>query len=91
MMIAFMGSNVYATTSPSATPADANDLWNTVADVIQTWVTRLGGVVCFVGGIMFAMGWKSDDAEQKSRGISTLVAGAMVMVIAGLAKTVFFK
>lgn len=69
--------------------ASADTLWTTISGLIQTWVTRLGAVVVFVGGIMFALGWKSDDAEQKSRGISTIIAGALVMVIAGLTGTFF--
>lgn len=71
----------------TALAADA--LWNTIAGLIQTWVTRLGGVVMFVGGIMFGLGWKSDDAEQKSRGISTIIAGAIVVAVAGLTGTFF--
>lgn len=69
--------------------ASADVLWNTIANLIQTWVTRLGGVVMFVGGIMFGLGWKSDDAEQKSRGISTLIAGAIVVAVAALTGTFF--
>lgn len=70
-----------------ASGADA--LWQTIAKLIQTWVTRLGGVVMFVGGIMFGLGWKSDDAEQKSRGISTIIAGAIVVAVAALTGTFF--
>lgn len=67
----------------------ADALWTTIAGLIQTWVTRLGGVVMFVGGIMFGLGWKSDDAEQKSRGISTIIAGAIVVAVAALTGTFF--
>ncbi len=59
-------------------------LWNTIANLIQTWVTRLGGVVMLIGGVMFGLGWKSDDAEQKSRGVSTIIAGAIVAAVAAL-------
>lgn len=76
-------------TMGTASAADADALWTTVSGLIETWVTRLGGVVMFVGGIMFGLGWKSDDAEQKSRGISTLVAGAIVVAVAGLTTTFF--
>lgn len=72
----------------SATSA-ADTLWFKVRDLINTWVTRLGGVVMFVGGVMFGLGWKSDDAEQKSRGISTLIAGAIVVAVAALTTTFF--
>ena len=73
----------------SGTAFAADALWNTISGLIQTWVTRLGGVVMFVGGIMFGLGWKSDDAEQKSRGISTLIAGANVIAVAALTGTFF--
>lgn len=68
----------------SGTVFAADALWSTISNLIQTWVTRLGGVVMFVGGIMFGLGWKSDDAEQKSRGISTIIAGAIVIAVAAL-------
>lgn len=69
--------------------SSADTLWNTIASLIQTWVTRLGGVIMFVGGIMFGLGWRSDDAEQKSRGISTIIAGAIVIAVAALTGTFF--
>lgn len=69
--------------------ATADALWGQISNLIQTWVTRLGGVVMFVGGIMFGLGWKSDDAEQKSRGISTIIAGAIVVAVAALTSTFF--
>lgn len=69
--------------------SSADTLWTTIANLIKTWVTRLGGVVMFVGGIMFGLGWKSDDAEQKSRGISTIIAGAIVIAVAALTGTFF--
>lgn len=69
--------------------ASADALWTTLASEIQKWVTRLGGVVMFVGGIMFGLGWKSDDAEQKSRGTSTMIAGGIVIAVAALSGTFF--
>lgn len=77
-----LGTTVFAA-------AGVDVLWNTIANLIQTWVTRLGGVVMLVGGIMFGLGWKSDDAEQKSRGISTIIAGAIVVAIAAMTGTFF--
>ena len=80
MMFVFV--KVYATDP-------AEQLWGTIAGFIGTWVFRLGGVVLFVGGIMFGLGWKNDDAEGKSRGISTMIAGAIVMGLAGMVDTFF--
>lgn len=72
-----------------ASASSADSLWTTISNLIKTWVTRLGGVVMFVGGVMFGLGWKSDDAEQKSRGISTIIAGAIVVAVAALTSTFF--
>lgn len=82
MVVMAMSATVFAT-------AGVDTLWNQIASLIETWVTRLGGVVMLVGGIMFGLGWKSDDAEQKSRGISTIIAGAIVVAVAALTGTFF--
>ena len=62
--------------------ADTEDLWSTITGLIGKWVLRLGGVVIFVGGILFGLGWKNDDAEGKNRGISTMVSGGIVSALA---------
>ena len=69
--------------------AGADALWNTISTLIQTWVTRLGAVVFFVGGVLFGLGWKDNDASQKSTGINTMIAGGIVMAVAGFASTFF--
>lgn len=69
--------------------ASADSLWNTVSNLLQTWVTRLGGVVMFVGGVMLGLGFKNDDAEGKSRGISTLVSGGIVIATAQIVSQFF--
>lgn len=71
------------------TASGADALWTNITTLIETWVTRLGGVIIFIGGIMFGLGWKSDDAEQKSRGVSTIIAGAIVFALAELTTTFF--
>lgn len=78
-----------ASASTVAFASNADTLWQTIADLLKTWVTRLGGVVMFVGGVMFGLGWKNNDAEQKSQGISTIVAGAIVVAVAALTSTFF--
>lgn len=72
-----------------ASGSTADTLWTKISDLMKTWVTRLGGVVMFVGGVMFGLGWKNNDAEQKSQGISTIVAGAIVVAVAALTGTFF--
>lgn len=80
MLTLMISSTVFAA-------AGVETLWSTLAGLIKTWVTRLGGVVMLIGGVMFGLGWKSDDAEQKSRGISTIIAGAIVIAVAQLTGT----
>ena len=46
------------------------------------WLTKIGGVIALVGGVMFALGWQREDAEGKSRGLLTLMAGFMLVAIA---------
>lgn len=67
----------------------ADSLWNTLRDLIGTWVTRLGMVIMFVGGVMFALGWKQEDASQKSTGINTIIAGAIATALGGMVALFF--
>ena len=46
------------------------------------WLIKIGGVIALVGGVMFALGWQREDAEGKSRGLMTLMAGFMLVAIA---------
>lgn len=90
MMAMMMTTAVFASDPTVTNPSDpAEDLWTTLATLIGKWVTRLGAVIIFVGGIMFALGWKSDDAEQKSRGIATVISGALVTALAAMVGTFF--
>ena len=81
------GGRLEAAAPPATGSADT--LWLLIQGLVETWVSRLGGVVMFVGGIMFALGWKNDDAEGKSRGISTIIAGAIVVAISSVTATFF--
>lgn len=50
-------------------------------DFICDWLAKIGGVVALVGGVLFALGWQREDAEGKSRGLMTLMAGFMLIAI----------
>ena len=45
------------------------------------WLLIIGGVVAMVGAVMFALGWQREDAEGKTKGLLTLMAGFMVIGI----------
>lgn len=52
-------------------------------DFACDWLLKIGGTVALVGGVMFALGWQREDAEGKTRGLQTMMAGFMLAAIAG--------
>ena len=81
----------YATTATTTvgTTTTADTMWNLIADEIKKWVTRLGGVAIFVGGVLFGLGWMQNDSREKIAGVSTIIAGGIVIAVAQLAGTFF--
>ena len=71
---------------PAATGAEAQ--WDAVIEFLVPWIQRLGGVVMLLGGIMFGLAFKNDDADGKTRALQTLVAGAIVIAV-GIGYDVF--
>lgn len=78
----------YATTPapPASTSAEAK--WETVIGFIIPWITRLGGVVVLIGAIEFGLAFKNDDAEGKTKGMRTIIAGCIVTAV-GLSSDIF--
>lgn len=48
---------------------------------ICDWLTKIGGVVAMIGGIMFAAGWVREDADGKYKGLLVVMAGFMIVAI----------
>lgn len=69
----------------SGTNADAK--WDAVIGFILPWITRLGGVVILIGAIEFGLAFKSDDAEGKTRGMRTIIAGCIVTAVGASSST----
>lgn len=67
--------------------ASADVMWTTVIQEVVKWVQRLGGLLCFYGGIMLGIGQRSDDAERKTQGVNSLIAGGIVVAICGISGT----
>lgn len=57
------------------------DQFNEVIKFFATWIGRIGLVVAFVGGIMFGLAIKNEDAEAKTRGLMTLASGFVVFAL----------
>lgn len=62
---------------------DGDAQFESVITFFVKWIRRIGMVVALVGGIMFALAIKSNDAEQKQAGLLTLVAGFVVAALCG--------
>ena len=65
-----------------AAPATADEMWNNIIGVVTTWIPRLAAVVMLIGGIALGLGFKNDDPNQKTGGITTMVAAGIVGGIA---------
>lgn len=65
-----------------AAPGDPDATFNNTIDFIAGWVNKFGFAIAFVGAVMFAMGFRNDDAEGKTRGLRTLIAGFIVAAVA---------
>ncbi len=60
---------------------DGEAAFSQVVGFFATWIGRIGLVVAFVGGVMFALAIKNDDAEAKTRGLMTLASGFVVFAL----------
>ena len=63
------------------TTQSADSTYQTVIEFFITWLRRIGVFVALVGGVMFALAIKDNNAEQKQAGLLTLVAGFVVAAI----------
>ena len=61
---------------PTGTPQQIVQLG---IDFFALWIARIGGVVAFVGAIKFALGIKSDEAQEKIQGLLTMISGFMIV------------
>lgn len=80
-MQAFAGSYLLMTSNVYAAGSNTSSI-DSFITFICDWVMKIGGVVAMIGGIMFALGWQREDAEGKSRGLMTVMAGFMLIAIA---------
>ena len=69
-------SNVYAAGSNTSSI-------DKLIDYVADWVFKIGGIVAFVGGIMFIIGFVREDSDGKIRGLFTAAAGFMLMGLTG--------
>ena len=87
VMFAMMAAQMFGVTAFAADAGagggtEGVDTFNTVVQFIVDWVARIGLVIGFIGAIQFAMGFKDDSADGKTRGLMCLASGFIVFAVA---------
>ncbi len=83
MMMSLMGVTAFAEApAPAPGGGEGVDTFNTVVEFIVDWVARIGLVVGFIGAVQFALGFKDDSADGKTRGLMCLASGFIVFAVA---------
>ena len=78
IVMSSMGITCFATGST----VEGVQTFNTVVKFIVDWVARIGLVIGFIGAVQFAMGFKDDSADGKTRGLMCLASGFIVFAVA---------
>lgn len=82
MMMSVAGVTAFADEAAAAGGSEGVDTFNTVVEFIVDWVARIGLVIGFIGAVQFAMGFKDDSADGKTRGLMCLASGFIVFAVA---------
>lgn len=61
--------------------SSAENAYKTTIEFFITWIRRIGAAVALIGGIMFGLAIKDNNADQKQAGLMTMVAGFVVFGI----------
>ena len=69
---------------------DGEDKFLTIVNMMAIWMQYVGLAVAFFGAVQLGFGFRSDDAEAKSKGMRSMIAGFIVFAIA-LAVGFFFN
>ena len=69
--------------------SSADDSFDKVIQFFIKWMARVGLVVALVGGIMFALAIKDNNADQKTLGLYTMVAGFAVAALCQGSNAIF--
>ena len=80
MVMSAMGVTAFA--DEEAASPEGVETFNTVVQFIVDWVARIGLVIGFIGAVQFAMGFKDDSADGKTRGLMCLASGFIVFAVA---------
>lgn len=79
---AMMAAQMFGITAFAAESTEGVETFNTVVQFIVDWVARIGLVIGFIGAVQFALGFKDDSADGKTRGLMCLASGFIVFAVA---------
>lgn len=82
MLSTVFGITAFADAGGGTGGGDGVSTFNTVIEFIVDWVARIGLVVGFIGAVQFALGFKDDSADGKTRGLMCLASGFIVYAVA---------
>lgn len=83
MAMSCMGLTCFAEeAAAAASGTEGVETFNNVVQFIVDWVARIGLVIGFIGAVQFAMGFKDDSADGKTRGLMCLASGFIVFAVA---------
>ena len=83
MMTSLFGLTAFAADAQQAqSGGDGVETFNSVVQFIVDWVARIGLVIGFIGAVQFALGFKDDSADGKTRGLMCLASGFIVFAVA---------
>lgn len=68
---------------PTAPGGDPATLAQNGIAFFETWITRAGGLIAFIGAVKFALGMKNDDAKEQLLAVLTMVSGFMIQAAVG--------
>jgi len=82
LMAVMMMTSAFGITAFAEGEGDGVETFNTVVQFIVDWVARIGLVIGFIGAVQFALGFKDDSADGKTRGLMCLASGFIVYAVA---------
>jgi hypothetical protein len=72
----------FAAEGDSSATGTADGAIDEIISLLQEWIPRLGGMVAVVGAIQLGLGFKDEDSNGKTRGMQTMIGGAIVAALA---------
>lgn len=73
-----MLTNLITLMLPTTVGGNPQTLMNGAITFFGTWISRVGGVVAFIGAVKFALAVKADDARDMLSALLVMVSGFMI-------------